>query len=318
MRSKNYGTASKIALSVVALALAILISATAGAGAPPLSDARPVAVLVPGFFNSLSVGYLRLNPKEGLQIRPYFSIDIIHAFEQNGVEPVVVNTLSPVGTLEDNGERLIAFLDQLEANPNYKNRPLHLVGHSAGGLYSFYAVAKRPNIGVKSLTTLSTPFAGAELTETLGNSVPGLEEAVNLMDLRSLPQLKPANVARFMAQFDLPKNFVIKVFAGHQSFGFDVTDARNLSWPLATISTLIGKPSDGIVSVDSAYATGILTHTQGALPIQKGRAEIPLEHWEEVLDARVFTILGVRNPSYIRDQQIAFYGALARNLKASH
>ncbi len=280
-----------------------------------LADARPVAVLVPGFFNSLAVGYVKVNP--GVSISPYFSHDIVRAFEANGVEAVVVNTLSPVGTLEDNGERLIKFLDVLEANPRYTGRPLHLVGHSAGGLYSFYAIAKRPNIGVKSLTTLSTPFAGAELAATLAKRVPGLEAAVNLMDLRSLPQLKPDNVARFIAQFDLPKNFVIKVFAGHQTFGIDVTNAKNLSWPMATMSTLIGKPSDGIVSVDSAYATGILTRTQGALPIQKGKNLIPLEHWEQVLDARVFGLLGIRNPSFIRDQQTAFYGSLARNLSTT-
>jgi pimeloyl-ACP methyl ester carboxylesterase len=280
-------------------------------------DARPVAVLVPGFFNSLSIGYISAHRGEGVQVHQYFSKDIVDAFERNGVEAVVVDTLSPVGTLETNGDRLIAFLDKLETNPAFANRPLHLVGHSAGGLYSFYAIAKRPNIGVKSLTTLSTPFAGAELTETLAKGVPGLEAAVNLMDLRSLPQLKPRNVARFIAQFDLPKNFVIKVFAGHQTFGLDVTNAKNLSWPMATMSTLIGKPSDGIVSVDSAYATGILTRTQGALPIQKGKNLIPLEHWEQVLDARVFGLLGVRNPSFIRDQQTNFYGALARNLAAT-
>jgi hypothetical protein len=44
---------------------------------------------------------------------------------------------------------------------------------------------------------------------------------------------------------------------------------------------------------------------------------IPLEHWEQVLDARVFSLIGVRNPSYIREQQTAFYGSLARNLAST-
>lgn len=278
------------------------------------ADARPIAVLVPGFFNSLSLGYVRIHPDMAVEIRPYFSLDIIHAFEQNGVEPVVVDTLSPIGSLEDNGARLIAFLDRLRAQPQYRGRPIHLVGHSAGGLYSFYAIAKRPNIGVRSLTTLGTPFAGVEFVDKLASSVPGLQAAVEFMDLRSLPQLRPGNVSRFISEFDLPKNFVIRVFAGHQTFGVNVFDARNLSWPMATVSTLIGKPSDGIVSVDSAYATGILTHTQGPLPILRGRQLIPLEHWEQVLDYRVFAVLGILNATYIRDAQLAFYGSLAHTM----
>jgi hypothetical protein len=281
-------------------------------------DLRPIAVLVPGFFNSLCTGYIRVAPdKIKLEIRPYFALNIIQAIEAQGVDAVVVNTLSPVGSLEDNGERLIRFLDKMKAIPQYQGRPIHLIGHSAGGLYSFYAISRRPDIGVKSLTTLSTPFHGVEFINALADHVPGLEAAVNFMQLQSLPQLQPENVARFMASFDLPKNFVVKVFAGEQKQKFNQFDARGLSWPMAAVNLVIGKRSDGIVSVESSYATGILLKTQGPMPVEKAKNTIPLEHWEQTLDYRVFALLGIMNAHYIRDQQNAFYGSLARNLKAT-
>lgn len=298
--------------------LLIVLFLSAFVSAAEARDLRPIAVLVPGFFNSLSTGYIRVTPdKLKLEIRPYFALNIVQAIEAQGVDAVVVNTLSPVGTLEDNGERLITYLDKLKSIAAYRGRPIHLIGHSAGGLYGFYAIAHRPDIGIKSLTTLSTPFHGVEFINKLADNIPGLANAVRFINLDSLPQLQPENVARFMAGFDLPKNFVVKVFAGEQHVKLLPTDARGLSWPMATISLLIGKRSDGIVSVDSAYATGILLKTQGPMPVQKASSTIPLEHWEQALDYRVFALLGILNATYIRDQQNAFYGALARNLKAT-
>lgn len=305
-----------IARSVTPLLVVICLWGLGSRATEPVTaGARPVAVLVPGFFSSLVFGYVRVTPEKlKVDIQPYFAINILRAFASQGVEPVVVDTLSPVGTLEDNGRRLIAFLDRLNSDAHFKGRPLHLIAHSAGGLYSLFAIAHRPDIGIQSLTTLSTPFHGAEFVDRLATGVPGLESAVSYMNLQSLPQMRPANVARFVSQFDLPKNFVIKVFAGEQSFYWDPTDARGLSWPMNITSLLIDRRSDGIVSVDSSYATGVLTHTQGPLPILKGTNTLPLEHWEQTLDYRVFTLLGIRNAAYIRDTQDRFYGSLAKSI----
>ena len=71
--------------------------------------------------------------------------------------------------------------------------------------------------------------------------------------------------------------------------------------------------SDGIVSFASAMAIGGIKTTAEA-PAQQFRDTkfvLNLEHWEQVLDARSFVLLGIRNISYIRNEQIRFYSGLA-------
>lgn len=268
------------------------------------THAKDVVVLVPGFFNSFA-------PE-------YFSQEIIQSFRSKGFPVYVTENLNPVGTIEDNGARLERFLGDIERAEGSRVT-FHLVAHSAGGFYSLYA-ANSQKFEIKNILSVSTPYKGVEFVQAwLDNSIL-FRALTELAHLDGLKQLTPQGVKRFMASVRVAPQTRVLAFGGYQNKSFDVWNARYISTPLRITAHHITGNSDGIVGYDSAMGLGDIKTTQGTSAVQLRHPKyfLPLEHWEQVLDSRVFVILGIRNTDYIRREQVRFYNGLADYLLTLH
>ncbi|MFZ3231556.1 MAG: hypothetical protein WA160_15215 [Pseudobdellovibrio sp.] len=261
------------------------------------ASAAEIVVLVPGFFNSL-------NPE-------YFSQDIVNSFKNKGFKVYVVNNFNPIGTIEDNGTRLEAFLKAVELNEKHAV-DFNLVAHSAGGFYSMW-VANRQHFSIKNIYTVSTPYLGVEFIETWLADCTLFRAITDLAHLESLKELTPEGAKNFLATIRVSPNTKITAFGGYQSESIDITNARNLSAPLLVTSHFITKDSDGIVAFSSAIGLGNIKTTEEKTASQflAKKYFIALEHWEQILDSSSFILLGIRNTGYIRNEQIRFYSGLA-------
>jgi pimeloyl-ACP methyl ester carboxylesterase len=283
-----------------------------------VANAKPVIVLVPGFFNSLAIGYIKQNPQvTDISHSPYFSKAVTQTLEAHGFDVYVIGNLKPVGSLESNGELTLQFLTLLrQARPQ---DTIHVIGHSAGGLYTLYALNKRPQLNIKSLNTIATPFAGVDIVDDVARFAPILERVANLINLDSLAQLKKEKVAKFLVNKRVPNGLYMRFFPAKQTLGglLGWTRAKHFTWPLGLTARIAGTNSDGIVSIPSATGTGIVLTTMNG---QRFRLSdfagpvLPLEHWEQAMDYRVFTTVGVRDPQYVRDRQIEIFSLIAKSL----
>lgn len=81
-------------------------------------------------------------------------------------------TVDALGTIDDAGEHLAAFLRYLV--DRFGHQRLHLVGHSMGGLFSTSAIARLgdTSIPVASLTTIGTPWCGAFAADYVAGDLP--------------------------------------------------------------------------------------------------------------------------------------------------
>src|SRR4051812_18147255 len=86
-----------------------------------------VVVLVPGFFN---IPGKQTNADTGLH---YFSKTIVAAVRASGFIPEVIEDLNPVGSILENGEKVLAHLEQIVQA--HAGAEFTLIGHSSGGLY---------------------------------------------------------------------------------------------------------------------------------------------------------------------------------------
>lgn len=255
---------------------------------------KPIAVLVPGFFNSLA---------DGSNKGPYFSKNIVKTVEDAGYEVYVVDTLLPLGHIEENSKRLIEYLKAIKNKPAAAEYGLTLIAHSAGGLYSLRALTLEPTLPVRALATVATPYAGINFITQLSDQAV-VRELVNWFHLDSLLELTQPAVRDFLQTVKVPEGVRVVVAAGEQSpCGLlSCTKAENLSWVLSITGDLNGQASDGIVPLNSALGYSGATVRMSD--------KINLEHWEQVLDYRTFTALGVTNTKFIRDEQRRFYTAL--------
>ena len=263
--------------------------------------AQRVVIFVPGFFNSFA-------PE-------YFSDAIIETMQAKGFKVIVSQHLNPVGTIEDNGERVLQiFTDAHAQNPD---ADIDVVGHSAGGLYALYAINKGARY-IKNLITVSTPFNGLEFIESWNRNVPGFTRVTELIYLQGLQQLTTPFVQNFLASLRVPSTLKIISYGGYQPVSFNIFDAANMSAVLSFTAAFIPTASDGIVSFKSATATTLINTTEKTVLVVRPNLNsyIPLEHWEQVLDYRNFILLGTPNIGIIRDRQIKFYSKIADQLNA--
>ncbi len=256
-----------------------------------------IVVLVPGFFNSFTA--------------EYFSNDIVETFQKRGLKVYVASGLNPIGTIEDNGERLSNILHKIEVIEKRKV-DFNVVAHSAGGLYALY-VANKQKITIKNLITVSTPYKGVEFIQRWLDNFKLFEILTDLAHLDGLVQLTPNGVHQFIDSVRVPNQMKIVAFGGFQGKSLDIWNSRFLSLPFHVTSKFITGESDGIVSFTSATAMGQIKTVSGAKALQAADTNyrISLDHWEQVLDSYSFFILGIRNPSYIAREQVRFYNGIA-------
>ena len=259
--------------------------------------AHEVLVLVPGFFNSFT-------PE-------YFSDTVIKSFTDRGLKVYVVDTLNPIGTIEDNGARLSRYLERIEKAEGHRV-DFNILAHSAGGLYTLH-VADTQKFTIKNLITVSTPYKGVEFVQRwLDNSLL-FRSLTDFAHLDGLVQLAPKGVAEFTARIRVPPEMKIVAFGGFQEKSLDIWNARYLSLPFRITSLNISEASDGIVGFSSSIGLGSIKTTDN-LPARQFRNAaftVSLEHWEQTLDSNSFFLLGIRNPGYIRREQQRFYSGIA-------
>lgn len=263
------------------------------------SGTKRIVVFVPGFFNSFA-------PE-------YFSSDIVSAMQSKGYTVVIAQKLNPVGTIEDNGERVLKlFVNLKQLAPNAE---VHVIGHSAGGLYALYAINKGARY-IKTLVTVSTPFNGVEFVENWRDNSWAFRTLMDLAHLDGLRQLTSPYVQRFIQSVRVPSTLNILAYGGYQPVKWDVTNAANMTAVLSVTDAFITGPSDGIVSFASAtWMTNIPTTEKTLNKVRSDKSFVlDLEHWEQCLDYRHFYMLGVRNPHVIRDRQVKFYSGIASML----
>ncbi len=258
-------------------------------------SAKDVVVLVPGFFNAFA-------PE-------YFSKDIIQSFQKKGFSVYVIEGLNPIGSIEENGAKLIPQLKQIQKNESGK---LNIVAHSAGGFYSLYAI-QNGNLDVNNLVTVSTPYLGLDFLQAWRDDSSLFTSLTDLCSLSGLRQLTPAYVEQFAKTIRVPEKLKIFTYGGWQPRSLDIWNARNLSGVLRITDHFIPGDSDGIVSFKSSLGIhGFLTTTnKSAKMFVDPNFTIPLEHWEQVLDYRSFLLLGTRNIGVVQERQINFYSKIA-------
>jgi triacylglycerol lipase len=144
----------------------------------------------------------------------------------------------------------------------------HIVAHSLGGLDSRWVLSPanpdRIQTSIRSLTTISTPHRGSPIADLIdsprkllafvglhANPLQALLSAVGI-SLDGLSDLTTKSCQEFVGA--CPNNDAVVYFsvAGSGRSGFPETAAVFLL-PHKYLSALIGKPNDGMVTVDSAH-----------------------------------------------------------------
>lgn len=263
--------------------------------------AKDIVLLVPGFFNSFA-------PE-------YFSPDIIQTFQNKGFTVYLASHLNPIGTIEDNGTRLERNFADIEAKEKAAGTDrvtFNVVAHSAGGFYTLF-VANKQKYDIKNILTVSTPFKGVEFVQEFLKNPLFFSVATSFACLEGMVQLTPPGVKKFLSTIRISPKTRVSAFGGFQKKNFDVWNAKYISTPLRVTSAFISEQSDGIVGFSSAMGVGeiLTTDNRRALQYSDPNYFLSLEHWEQVLDSKSFIILGIRNTSYIRKEQIRFYSGLA-------
>jgi pimeloyl-ACP methyl ester carboxylesterase len=262
-------------------------------------------VLVPGFFNSAIPAPDHFgNPWE----QPYFSHDIVRQLSTLTTKLLVVDNLNPVGSVADNGTRLINFLKAHEQE--FGGKPITLLAHSAGGLYSLYAAAYS-DLPINQVITVSTPFRGMRLFAAIEEQGIPIETLTAPFCLKNLMGLREAAVQNFLSSLQFKHPLRLDVFGGYQPTGLAFWDWRVLSTPLVPFQALIKEPSDGIVTVDSALnpvgLASLVTRNRSTLNLQIHKEVLNLEHWEVILDAELTRLYGILNVGSLREAQKKIY-----------
>ncbi|MGZ6480124.1 MAG: esterase/lipase family protein [Bdellovibrionales bacterium] len=267
-----------------------------------------IAILVPGFFN---IPGQKANA--GLT---YFSKTIVSAVQAAGYLPIVINDLNPVGSILENGERVRQELNEIAIR--YPQAKLTVLAHSAGGFYVGHALTVQPSLPITNVVTISTPYAGAELVELL-KRVPGYKTITAALNLTNLNEFQSQSMQQTLASLRIPQHVRWIALGAAQPTCrlLSCAQAQNMSWLLSLAWRFAKMTGDGVVATDSATAKGLSVMSQEG-PAMKIETwpdfVIPLEHWEIVLDADFFSIVGVVNTGWIKETQRSVFTQILQQL----
>jgi triacylglycerol lipase len=201
---------------------------------------RAPIVLVHGLFGFTQV-------RMGRWVLADYFRDIPRALRAAG-NHVLIPWLSPTGGIAFRAAQLAAFLERKS-----QHEPVHLLGHSMGGLDARYLISRLGlDDRVLTLTTLGTPHRGTAFADWAQDRLVRLFDP--LFSYFGLPRqafrdLTTASCAEFNRQTpDSPRVRYFSVAGQHDRHGF------NPAWKLtAPIVRRAEGPNDGIVSVASAH-----------------------------------------------------------------
>lgn len=268
---------------------------------------KPVIIFVPGFLNGV------VHSIDG----HYFADEIIAHYQNAGAEVLTINEeLQSTGEVEDNGRRLQRTLEQKWSNPEYKNRPIEIVAHSAGALFSLYA-ATHSDLPITKIISISSPWRGADIVDKTPLNV--LAKLLDQAQVKALIQYKREKIEPLIGQWPARRNLKIFCLAGQQNLDWRRANrAEYLSWPLSVAQSFIDKASDGVISVDSALPASSPSKPEWLdkwdFVDTSAYPRLPLDHMEQAHKSEIFRLLGVSNPEYIRNAQLSFYDFLLHSI----
>lgn len=280
------------------LGLVLFIAGLSQSAMAQLAPQKTV-ILIPGFFNSATSNY--------------FSDRIVQLLKSQNLNVVVPTGMNPVGTIEENGEHVLKILNQVRAT--YPNTEINIIAHSAGGLYSLYAINHGAYF-VNQLITMSTPYDGLEFIEAWRKYSTEFSLITDISYIQGLRQLTKPYVRKFLATVKVPRTLKVYAYGGHQPRSIEVLDAENLPAPFLVPAAFTTGDTDGIVSFQSSTETTLIrTLEKTFIKVQsEKKLFIALDHWEQVIDYNHFTFLGIQNTQVVQDRQSDFYLFLAQQI----
>ncbi|RZA05966.1 MAG: hypothetical protein EOP11_11500 [Proteobacteria bacterium] len=279
---------------------------------------KRLLVLVPGFFSQPGQATDDTPPYEEDQTSGfvYFSNEILRTAREQGFSPWVVRDLDRFGDFALNGERLLNDFRGLAER--FPGCPFSVIAHSAGGLYTAYALTRDPSLPIKNVVTLGTPYQGSELTNLIA-WIPGWKKVVAWLNLKSLREFRRDGMGQILSGLRVPAGVRWVALGGSQKPCFLITcsDARSLTWILSTAWNFTSREGDGVVDIESARAKDVVIPTVDGASIKPEQwldLPIPLDHWKMTQEAERFAYLGVLNPGWIREEQRRIYTEILKRL----
>ncbi len=137
----------------------------------------------------------------------------------------------------------------------FPDEPVHLVGHSMGGLDARALMTDPDWQGrILSLTTIATPHLGSGVADFAKLRVGRIFNLLERLGVnhQGFLDLSPTAMAEFNRQVPVPTDVPVFSIAGDP-------DPLDVCWPLRRLHAALGElegPNDGLVSVESATAIG--------------------------------------------------------------
>jgi triacylglycerol lipase len=277
LEDRLFRTLIRSGLALLAVTLTINASCKPdGGGDPPTSDSYPI-VLAHGFLGT-----------ETYQLGGYEILDywygIVEAMEDEGAQ-VFVTSVSPINSSYVRGAQLLTQIEDILAQTGAQK--VHLIGHSQGGLDARYVAGMRPDL-VRSVTTVATPHAGAELAGFISDNIdeegnllggllgllgPVIEDLARLITGSTDPLDWKAGFAFLndVTQFNL--DFPAGLPAGCSDGPSEVGGVRFYSWTGdivgflgARVSTNVLDPTDPLMNTASLFY-GLLEDNDGLVTV---------------------------------------------------
>ena len=263
------------------------------------SHTAPI-VLVHGVlgFSQITVG--------GLKIGDYFR-DIPDALRRDGHTVPTPPRLNPTGSIAERAQDLKSYLQNQNET---RDRKIHIIAHSMGGLDSRYMISKLGMADrVLSLTTISTPHHGSPLADiVVAGANPLLDEIMERLEINTKAAFDLTTGASRQFNHDVPDSPGIAYFsiAGRWEPKRIFKKAVGFWGFTHDIISKTEQSNDAVVSVHSATFA------------ERSESWTPLEEWE----ANHFRVINwgseiVPTPHELKDQSIVEkYRNLATRVKA--
>jgi triacylglycerol lipase len=249
-------------------------------------------ILAHGLFGFTRIG---VGP---LTLTSYFR-GIPQALEAAG-NRVLVTRVQPIAGVERRARRLGEQIVRA-----FGDEPVHLIGHSMGGLDARRLLADESwHERILSLTTIGTPHLGSSLADFAKlrvGRVYRLLEALKIDPQGCLDVTRKAAL-RFHERFTAPRHVPCFSVAGNPP-------VHEVCWPLRRLHAVLAEiegPNDGVVSVESANAFGRplpswpvdhLRQMNWLAPAERGSVERqPLELHAEIIEHLASIGFGTRMP----------------------
>jgi len=188
----------------------------------------------------------------GMYRGPYMHQALVEAFKKRDSELIPVLGMSK-GSLESHVERAFKYIAKV--SPSH---PIHLLGHSTGGLVARAVASHLGPEKVLSVTTMATPHTGSMLADFAQNFKERRPKAAHVLKLlgydltRKLPfisQLQCSRVREFLKNRELDPRIAT------QSLTFSLT-REEMSLPIALVNSTFDPEnqmleSDGFVQLSS-------------------------------------------------------------------